>query len=125
MGINILRRHFNDTELRTLEEKPDYREVVRRVEQFQADNMLDALETRITERISQAQTLDEKWEAFTSSLDDGELTTQDVPGDESIIPQTPEELRTEATNRANEALTSGLSELGRSSNISIFGFNVG
>lgn len=80
MSVEILKRHFSEPELQTLEQRPEYAETVRKIEQMQADAQLDQLEQRVNNNISTAQSLEERWEVFKSSL-----SQTDTPNENGAI----------------------------------------
>lgn len=74
--MEILKPYFNEEEVSKLQQLPNYAETKERIEQIQADKMLDALQVRIGEKIASAKTLEEKWEIFTSSLEYNNQTSE-------------------------------------------------
>jgi len=62
--MEILKSHFTQEEIQAIQELPDFAETKLKVEQMQADKMLDTLATRIWENIKNAKTLKENKEAL-------------------------------------------------------------
>lgn len=79
--MEILKSYFNREEVKKLQDLPNYAETKQKIEQMQADKMLDSLASRIWENIKTAKTLEEKWEIFTSSLESHDKTPKTWTGE--------------------------------------------
>lgn len=66
--MEILTQHFSEEEIKSIEALPDYEEIKTKIEQIQAESLLDELSLRVKEGIAHAKTLEEKIRVFKESL---------------------------------------------------------
>lgn len=67
---SMLSKHFEQSEIQELKNRPDYNEARLKVEQLQANHMLDELESRVHNEIQdRSLSLNERFEKFKASID--------------------------------------------------------
>jgi len=103
-------RGFSEDEIGTLETREDYEAVKLRIEQLQADSLLDELEARTIEWV-ETQTLDleTRWERFKAAITALEWWESDTP-DTETAEETLDEMRTRLEQEATETAENAIRE---------------